>query len=63
MSSYVAQLRGESPDADSGGVRLDDPVNLPNVLRRHAQPCTHSAHRAVGRSHKWVRPCNDTSKH
>lgn len=57
--SYVALLRGESPDADSGRVCLDDPVHLPNILRRHAQPCAHSAHRAVGRSHERVGPCND----
>lgn len=60
--SYVALLCGERSDADSGGVRLDDPVNRPNVLRGHAQTGAHAAHRAIGRSHKRVRPCKDTKK-
>lgn len=59
-SSYVALLWGESSDADSGGVRLDHAVNLPDVLRWHSQTRTNPAHRAVGRCHKRVRTCDDT---
>lgn len=56
--SYVVLLWGEGANADSGCVRLDNPVNLADVLRGHAQSCAHAAHGAVGRSHKRVRPCN-----
>lgn len=62
VCSYVALLGGERSDADSGRVRLDDPVNRPDVLRGHAQTGAHAAHCAIGRSHKWVRPCKDTNR-
>lgn len=59
--SYVALLCGERSDADSGRVGLDDPVNRPNVLRGHAQTGAHTAHCAIGRGHKRVRPCKGTN--
>lgn len=59
VPAYVALLWGESTDAHSGGVGLDDAVNLTDVLRRHAEARTDPAHRAVGWCHKWIRPCND----
>lgn len=59
VCSYILLLWGESTDAHSCGVRLDDPINLADVLRRHPEARAHPAHRAVGRRHKRVRSCND----
>lgn len=60
VCSYILLLWGESTDAHSCGVRLDDPVNLADILRRHAEAGAHPAHRAVGRRHERIRSCNDT---
>lgn len=53
---YIVLLGGEGPDAHTRGVSLDHAVHLAHVLGGHAQARAHSAHGAVGGSHKGVRP-------
>lgn len=48
VDPYIALLCREGPDADSGRVSLDDPVNCPNILWRHAQTGAHATHCAIG---------------
>lgn len=55
-NAYIILLRWEGSDAHSGGVSLDDTIDLSNILRWHAQTRTNPTHSTVGRGYKRIRP-------
>lgn len=52
--AYIILFRWEGSDAHSGGVGLDNSIDLPHVLRWHAQARTHPTHSTVGRGYERV---------
>ena len=57
LQSYIVELRHERPDADPGGVGLDDAEDVADEAGRHPQPRAHAPDAAVARSHERVRAC------